>query len=320
MANPNQGGAVERSIRVRVLETIKPEDWLVWKRYFLNLARMWAWSDNRIRGELITAMDGDAARATADIDLVGKTPDECIAAYEERFITRSGSELAETSFRRAKQGETNADETILQFHARCRELFVRAYPGEATEGPGLARNLRNIFIFGLSEPRITEYVYDRRPDTYTDCLSYAQEKHSTIMILDEKKKQGASLNAMGQPPVRTGSNDLGATTNEPRNVCHGCLQPGHFARSCPVFLRLKERGICRLNQSTNKRGNPNRGRGRGRGRGNTRGTGSGSQRRVGAVTEQGNIINSTETDKTPDAGRVDAETGLLQGNLSALSL
>jgi len=306
MANP-----VDRNVRVRVLDSIKPEDWLVWKRYFSNLARMWAWGNDRFRGELITAMDGDAARATADIDLAGLNQNECLAAYEERFITRAGSELAETSFRRAKQGEDSADETILQFHARCRELFVRAYPGQATEGDGLARNLRNIFTFGLSDTKITEYVYDRRPDTYTDCLSYAQEKYSTIQILEDKKKTGGNVNAMGGALPNTPTNsDQGG----PRGPCHGCLQHGHYARNCPVLLRLKERGICRLTQNTDRRTVNNNAANRGRGRNKNNQRGAGAQRRVGALGDpeasEDEGIQEQENNQEVDAS----------GNLAALSL
>jgi len=208
---------------------------------------MWQWNAQRAKGELITAMDGDAARATNDIDIDAATLEEALTLYEGRFITAAGAELAETEFHNARQ---TPDEAVLQYHARCRELFRRAYPGEAVEGPGLARMLRKTFIWGLNDHRISEYVWDRRPGTYAECLQHAQEKLSTLQVGLERRKLHKGLHAMpGPAETRQERNPPPQTSN----LCHGCGQPGHFIRQCPAIRKAKELGIVAAVQQKKKK-------------------------------------------------------------------
>jgi len=150
-----------------------------------------------------------------------------------------------------------SDESILSFHARCRELFLRAYPREPTEGRGLARSLRRVFTWGLSNQRIAVYVWDRRPDTYAECLQRAQEKHSTEQLCKETRRSGGGLHALNQAPEEDGRAGQGPPTT--KGVCHGCGNPGHYIRQCPAIKKAKEMGIC---QMTRKRKEKPKGKGK----------------------------------------------------------
>jgi hypothetical protein len=252
---------------------------------------------------MLAAMDGEASIATASIDPDGITFAAMLTAYEGCFITQAGSELAESEFNAAKQ---LPDETILMFHARVRELFTRAYPNEATEGNGLARHLRKNFTWGLDNTHITTYVWDRRPATYAECLQLAQEKHSTQVIADERKKSGSrgGVHAMG-PPQGQGS------STEP--TCWGCGQTGHVLRNCPPVLKAEERGLVvrrgrdgvsavkpAQKQQKNRNAPARKGRG---GRGGAGNQGQ-NRRRVGAL----------EGDEAPATGTSSGTNEADQGN------
>jgi hypothetical protein len=280
-------GIMANNRKVRPLSSIKATDWLAWKRHFQATYGITNWDDDRKKNEMLAAMDGEASTATASIDPDGMTFAQMLAAYEGCFITQAGSELAESEFNAARQ---LPDETILMFHARMRELFNRAFPNENTEGNGLARHLRKNFTWGLESSQITTYVWDRRPATYAECLRLAQEKYSTQIIADDRKKGHGrgSVHAMGPS---------GSSGNEP--TCWGCGQSGHVLRNCPPVLKAEERGILvkkgregvsAVKPNAGKGRNRNTGpAGRQRGRGNRPG---GARGRVGAM----------EGDESPSGG------------------
>jgi hypothetical protein len=224
--------ANNRPVKVRAFETGQAADWITWRKYFRGMVAMWEWEEPRAKRELITAMDGEAARMTQDIEFqaAGQTLDDLMAEFEGRFITQAGAKLAQQEFRKARQ---MPDETVLQFHSRVRMLFTRAYPGEDTDGDGLARLLRETFIWGLESKKITEYVSDRQPDTYQVCLDRAQEKLATLVgFEDEKKKsQKGGLHAMKSPADEGDGDD---------RACHGCGQVGHFIRQCPILTAIRK--------------------------------------------------------------------------------
>jgi len=299
--NPRAAGMADRdnlgkAVRVRTFSTAKAEDWMTWRRYFATLAEMWRWDRRRAKGELVLAMDGEAARVTSDIDLLGLSLEEALDAYEKRFITTAGAELAETDFLQARQ---MTDETILAFHARCRELFLRAYPGEPTEGMGLAKSLRRVFVWGLTSQKISVYVWDRRPETYSDCLQKAQEKYSTEQLCKEIKKAG--LHAIPGPP---GEEKVAfpPKSSGQKGTCHGCGNPGHYIRQCPVILKAKEMGVFQVNKKTDK----------GKGRGGRKGGSDRGKKKVGAISAPEPTIPSDTAEKD--------EVSSPPGNEPALSL
>jgi hypothetical protein len=224
------GAAIgEKSIRIRTFSSAKPTDWMIFRAYFCNITALWGFSDARKRAELFSAMDGEAARVVQEIDIQTLDFDQMLRAYDEHFVTRAGSELAETEFLSAKQ---LPDEAILTWHARARELFLRAYPGHSTAGE-LGRHLRRVFIFGLSNRKVSEYVWDKRPTQYDQCLTWAQEKYSSVKLYQHASSNGGiyALQAPPQrPPLSGGGN---------RDTCYLCKQAGHFMRECPSLSSVK---------------------------------------------------------------------------------
>jgi hypothetical protein len=251
----------DRPVKVRTFESGTATDWVTYRKYFEGMRAMWAWDDPRSRRELITAMDGEAARMTQDITFqaAGQTFDAMLTQFEGRFITQAGAKLAQQEFRKARQ---MPDESVLQFHSRVRTLFTRAYPGVATEGDGLARLLRDTFTWGLESRKITEYVSDQQPGTYQECLTRAQEKLATIVGFEEErsKRNGrGGLHAVKAPA------DDGASTDT--RACHGCGQTGHFIRQCPIMLAIRKAQESGLVGAVRPRTDRGRGRTKGRGDG-----------------------------------------------------
>jgi len=222
----------------------------------VHLCLKWRWDDFRRRTELLVAMKDDAARVTMDIPIFEGTFEEVLQQYEGRFITTAGSELATTEFREARQ---TSDEDILRFHARVRELYIRAYPSEPLEGTGLAGELRRVFIWGLTDERISIYIWDRRPGTYFQCLQLAQEKYSTIKIAKVERSKASRIASMGENQRNSEQRDetedaqrVGAIPNANQRLpaggsgvqremkCYVCQSPSHLWRQCPFYQKMMD--------------------------------------------------------------------------------
>jgi hypothetical protein len=69
----------DRPVKVRTFESGTATDWVTYRKYFEGMRAMWTWDDARSRRELITAMDGEAARMTQDITFqrLGKRSTRC---------------------------------------------------------------------------------------------------------------------------------------------------------------------------------------------------------------------------------------------------
>ena len=138
-------------------------------------------------------MGGAATRAVADIKVedpdplpAGATPkmyDDIIAQYESHFMTPSpaASELSRGEFHISRQ---LANKTILEWHARCRSLYMRGYPNNNARGTGDAGILlRERFTRGLESNAICKYIWDQSPAEYAAMLTAAQNKMATITMM-----------------------------------------------------------------------------------------------------------------------------------------
>jgi hypothetical protein len=295
----------DRPVKVRTFESGTATDWVTYRKYFEGMRAMWTWDDARSRRELITAMDGEAARMTQDITFqaAGQTFDEMLTQFEGRFITQAGAKLAQQEFRKARQ---MPDESVLQFHSRVRTLFTRAYPGVATEGDGLARLLRDTFTWGLESRKITEYVSDQQPDTYQDCLTRAQEKLATIVGFEEEKSKRSSRG--GLHAVKAPTEDGAATDNR---ACHGCGQAGHFIRQCPIMLAIRKAQESGLVGAVRPRADRGRGRTKSRGDGRKAASGRREPREARSKRRGINQLDADdEEDEDQEASGNDDRAGL----------
>ena len=225
--------------RVPLLEGTDPDEWKDWVRRFEMVATIAGWNDLRKRRELYAAMTGTAAKAVHDIPVedpaggpvggaAALTYAVVKANYESRFLTAAASDQARADFQTATQ---LTDESLLTWHGRCRELFMRAFPTADVNAGATGQMLRDRFIGGLDQRTIKEFLWDRRPDNYADCLTSAQTKEATIRLMDEGSKKKTGLHAVGKFTEKM--NFSGST-------CYFCSEAGHVIKRCPLLTKARE--------------------------------------------------------------------------------
>ena len=238
IAGANQG----QGKKVPQLESTSPVDWKTWRKRFQTIVTIAGWNDLRARRELFAAMTGTAAKIVADIAIedpagglpaggVARTLDLVLTDYEARFVTTEASDQAEADFELAQQ---MTDETLLEWHARLRDLYLRAFPGaDLDAGPG-GRTLRKRFVAGLDNKDVRIHVYDHRPDNYNDCLNQAMRKQATLLMEkgnEKKGKSSAHVAAIGKPKP---TNHLW-----PNPGCYFCNGQDHYLQDCPKLAKVK---------------------------------------------------------------------------------
>ena len=162
----------------------KDEQWISWIRMFEDAAEMAELSGHQRKLALSYSMRGRAARATDDIgirlDPQGRAYSyaEVKAAYEARFITPGETQIARTGFLNSKQKE---GEDELDWHVRCRSLYVHAYP---TMDAQTSTELIIQFSKGLKWRVLGHFVQDGSPTTYSDALTRCLQKKATCAMMD----------------------------------------------------------------------------------------------------------------------------------------
>lgn len=217
-----------------------PRKWLEWRRRFEAIARGALWDDEHKKREMFAAMVGPASAAIHDIPYENtpgyqRTFREIADLYEARFVNRAASNAARTDFNRAQQ---QPQETLLEWHGRLRDLFVRAYPNHPGVDQGeLGTNLRERFAVGLESASIQEYVLDKDPATYADCLTDAETKSNTLVKMKDMSQVAAALHAIQQvkKPI---PRDAGG-------ACYYCYRDGHFKIECAVRKTDEQHGLYR---------------------------------------------------------------------------
>ena len=250
------------------------EDWLVWRANFVTTATINGWSNQRQRREISASMQGSAKLRTAAIpiadDYVHPAVDAAPAAglldaYEAVFIVAADSDLARTSFLRARQGP---EESTLEWHGRLRTLFNRAYPGMTAVQTNNSRDLRETFLRGLRNATVGKDAWQRRPADYQAALDLASDAEAAAALWGEGRRQVNSmdhLDSYGPPP----SGDINAL-NAPRDGCWNC-GGNHYRRECPADYGGQSGSNAYLNNNYYRNGNAPRGSGSLRSRGGSRG-------------------------------------------------
>ena len=171
------------------LAVVDPIEWSTFRRNFEVTHSVNQWTDIRGRMELCAAMTGEAARVThhlkpAEMDSL----EAMLAKYEDIFVPPSASQAAKTAFHAGRQGRS---ESILQFHSRLRDLFLRAYPGVDAESSEI---LRRQFMTNVSDSRVMDWINMMEPETYHNALNIGQRRAAGLMLLSQNNH---SINAMG---------------------------------------------------------------------------------------------------------------------------
>lgn len=236
-------------IKVDTFGNESREDWLVYKHHFEQARQLNQYTQDEAKLALASAMRGRAAAAVMDLQVLdpNQTFGEFLESYENRFLPASASQLARTRFEQARQ---NKNEEILDFHARLRMLWHKAYPGALDVEP-LIRH----FSFGLRRKEVREQVVRSNPATYGAALEAAQNESSVLAScrnefggnangaeameigsINAMKKVGKALAAMDKR--RTPG--LASKVEAPKGgSCHFCDRPGHWRNNCPLLDKAK---------------------------------------------------------------------------------
>jgi len=222
------------------LSSVEGADWRVWRRAFEQTALINNWNDMRGRREIYAAMEGEAARNTQDLEpgQFGNVAD-MLAAFEARFVPAADTKLCRAQFESARQ---LPNEQMTAWHARLRELFIRAFPGQAVEDSAL---LIDQFIKRMYDHKTAEWVINASPATYVQALATSQNVLANQLFLNGRKSDGNSkggVSAMSEFAMEDGTNAeewdinlLNATA-----TCWFCKKTGHLRDDCREFKKMLE--------------------------------------------------------------------------------
>ena len=218
-----------------------PVEWQSWRSHFNTCMRINQWGNRRGRLEVEACLSGTAKVRVMDLldhhrpapnaaEAAVAPVEQMLAALETRFLPAAASDLARTQFRSARQNE---DESVLDYHARLRGLFRRAYPAIPVANINDDRNLIDTFCMGLRNPEVRSDTIKHRPNNYNEALNVASNMAAAAQVLGNiKKEPGVGLFAMGKR-AHDGGGQSGIR-------CHFCLREGHVKRECRLLDRARE--------------------------------------------------------------------------------
>lgn len=230
---PPQGGAPPpRPAQERLQTIVRPtpfeyktaEAWPAWRVHFQSVQRTNDWPDVTARHALQACMQGTAANTVMDIDPMNYfTLAAMLDAYEERFLPAALSQLAKQEFDAAHQRNR---ESVLEWHARLRSLFRRAYPNTLDQTQLIRR-----FMLGVNNEEVQKAVLRDDPQNYARALQVAQNERAVL---------NAAKGAQSRLPAP--ANAMVTAVSKEDAICHACGVKGHFKRDCPMFQGGKKKG------------------------------------------------------------------------------
>ena len=336
MAQDNAGSGDGQRVKIEVLTSREPQDWRPFRSGIEVVCEGNNYSNKRAISEVYTHLSLHVREAVQHVtrtnaDGSSKTLKQYLDDCESVFLSPQASALAEAEFEIARQG---AEESLLDFHGRLRNLFLNAFP-ELGEGFHTNRILIKRFVNGLRDPLLGQHTAQREPRDYTAALHAAQ---SSMAILLEQKRHhpdyykessnSKGLHALGMssqwsgPPSSshgfgsssapssgtTGGGDAfraqaGGAPN--RLICSYCGYTGHTISS-PCRFFLADSAKRKEAAANNSRGNGRRGSGSrrggkrrnngGNGQGGANGGRGGKQPRNGSTSNQGGRVAALEED------------------------
>ena len=212
------------------------ESWPNFRRRFEHCARFNGWDSEQQKLALVSAMVGKAADAVGDLKVENFLDcQQMLEAFEKRFMPASQSDIVRIQFDRCRQ---NARESVLEFHARLRALYRRAYPN-STDDTQLIRR----FAFGLANPLVQQMVLRKQVQKYDDALEAALNE-SAVMDVTQTLRSGVS-SSTNLLPSTTG---LTASEGGPEpmeigalgpNECMFCGRTGHWKSKCQLWNKAR---------------------------------------------------------------------------------
>jgi len=231
--------------RIEPYDQPDPTTWAAWRSNFELTAQLFGWDNKRSRIEAARAMTGVANSQVRHIALnVNPAPANGVAAvkelldeYEKVFVPAGASDKAKQMFHTCRQKE---DETLHSFHARLRDLYVRAYP--AVADPNAEQVLRDQFFYGLKNAYVQEQLALRTINDYTESLANATSIEAAQLRIEGAKTMaghpGPSINAMAPQPQAANPANVAAALPADLAInvmqCYRCKGQGHRERDCPT--------------------------------------------------------------------------------------
>ena len=253
--NPVNAVGLGGAHKLEKLKSTAPADWTAWRESFEQAKVINQWNDVRARRELRANMSGKASENVRHIECEINPADDdhaaewaapvedMLDAYGRVFKPAAAIQMAESEFRRAKQGE---HETLVDWHGRLRSIYREANPGITNAAMNTARPLIGKFIVDLSNLQVVADVHKDNPQTYAEAYDRAIASMSQILTLKEQlaRRQKESIGAVG-------------------GACFSCGSIQHVARDCPIAGN-KSSGLAKMEKKERSYGNrkPQEGQGR----------------------------------------------------------
>lgn len=192
-----------------MFENPEKDDWYTFKKQFTALPGALGWTHRQARAALFNCLRGPAAAAASNspiwevtdvpLNAVDHNPDgetpwrDALLHLEGLFLPRAASQIAKSHFDIAAQ---QPRESLIAWHTRIRNLFLKAYPGNADEAALIRR-----FAAGLRSEQIRRQVFRSDPDTYLIALAAAQNELAVVEMdhaLTGHKGEPMEIGAVGK--------------------------------------------------------------------------------------------------------------------------
>lgn len=279
-----RGGGGGAGARMKRMEETSPQAWLAFRSNFERTLPLLNWNLNRQKRELLALLDEQPASCVQNLPLHIDEPDygivQLLDAFATRFLSGPATEQALNEFNACKQ---KADETVMVFHSRLRQIHARAYPNIPDGQRGTDRGLISKFRTGLADSQLRVAAVGALGPNYDQLLEQVNSMHSALESL--RSAHGPSVNSLttNQPSTSSGNPMVaqmgtGQSYGQPRpspmsRNCYVCGQPGHGWRFCQDATALKVFQILKINPKTHRtyRSQGNSGPNRNQGSSNTSG-------------------------------------------------
>ena len=298
-----------REIIPDTISEVDSVKWISFRRSILKAQTLNAWDDDRAKLILQVSVKDAAARAVHHLEFPAKdTLEDALDKMETIFVDAAATKFFKAQFNACKR---QPQETLVLWHTRVRQLFMKSYPKEADEES--SELLKDRFTYEIEDIATTHHLINMSNYgelKFKDLLTQARQYQANAALTRQSYGGRTTSQLLGHlgpttlpPPPgiapedsRPGSSSIQALSGpRPKTKCFHCQDPAHMVNACPLLNRALERvkknpqnfglawapghGPSTSNPSSSTSPyvtkKPNRGRGRGRGRGYSRGRGRG---------------------------------------------